>query len=496
MAKRTAVIDIGSNSIRMVVYEKTSRFAFHILHETKSKVRISEDAYKNENNLQAFAMQRTFDALSNFLNIASSFKSRKILCVATSALRDAPNKKDFLSKVKKELKLNIKVIDGEKEAYLGGIACANLLAQQENALCIDIGGGSTEFATINNKNVTNTISLKLGTVRLKELFFDKNDIDGAINYIDSQLMAINNTDISTLIGIGGTFRAISNAIMINENYPLDKLHGYECQSKTFKEFISKILKADENKLKKLNIKNDRFDVIKPGALILQRLLKKIQINKLVTSGVGVREGVYLCDLLRNSKDRFPHNYNTSIRYLIDEHISDKTFSNQLNTVAKKLFMITHNHLGIDEKYQKELAIAAKLYPIGSSIHFYSKHKHSYYLIQNALEYGFTHRQIMLIATLVRYAKRKLPSQEHTEKYTVLLPKKQILNTLSYLLSLSIVLLSHRPRNIDFNLDFEDGILYITSKNNLYLTQEAVKKLSKIENLQIRLKSLSHNKFES
>ena len=107
MAKRVAVIDIGSNSIRMAIYEKTSRFACHLLYETKSKVRISENAYQNAGTLQEKAMQRTFDALSEFLEISNSFSVRKTLCVATSSLRDAPNKQDFLLHVKNKLKLNM-----------------------------------------------------------------------------------------------------------------------------------------------------------------------------------------------------------------------------------------------------------------------------------------------------------------------------------------------------------------------------------------------------
>lgn len=98
MAKRVAIIDIGSNSIRMVIYEKVSRFAFHLLHEAKSKVRISEDAYKHDGALQEVPMQRTFDALSDFIQISNSFKTNKLLCVATSALRDAPNKKTSCKK--------------------------------------------------------------------------------------------------------------------------------------------------------------------------------------------------------------------------------------------------------------------------------------------------------------------------------------------------------------------------------------------------------------
>jgi len=477
LAKRVAVIDIGSNSVRMVIYEKVSRFAFHLLHEAKSKVRISEDAYKHNGALQEVPMQRTFDALSDFIQISSSFKANKLLCVATSALRDAPNKKDFLQKVKQNLKLNIKIISGEKEAYFGAIACANLLPQQHNALSIDIGGGSTEVAYIDKDNVSHPLSLKLGTVRLKELYFDANDIKGAVKYIDKQLEMLPIEKINTLIGIGGTFRAISNSIMKRTTYPLNKLHAYEYDATTLKQFIEELLHTKNDKeLKNLFIDNNRFDVIKPGTLILQRVLKKINISKIITSGVGVREGVYLADLLRNSKHKFPHNYNTSVRYIIDTHVQDKQFCNNLNQLSKKIFDLTYKYFGIDYKYRYNLAIAAKLYPSGSSVHFYSQNKHTYYLIQSALEYGFTHHDIMLIATLTKYAKNKLPSSTHLQLYKQLLPKEQITKTLSFLLSLSIALLSHRPRNIDFELNFDENTLHISSQKKLYLSKEAVEKL--------------------
>jgi len=476
MAKRVAVIDIGSNSVRMVIYEKTSRFAFHLLHEEKSKVRISENAYKHDGNLQKLPMQRTFDALGDFITISESFKVRKLLCVATSALRDAPNKKDFLKRVKESLKLNIKIIDGQKEAYFGAMACANLLPKLSSALSIDIGGGSTELTQINDKNISNTISLNIGTVRLKELYFDKDNLAGATEYIDKELEVLKEIDASTLVGIGGTFRAISSAIMKADIYPLNKIHSYEYSKKRFEKFISDILDADEDDLKKIGIKSNRFDVIKPGALILSRVINKISIENIITSGVGVREGVYLSDLLRGSKDKFPHNYNTSVKYILDTHVDDKAFSNHLNLISKKLFDLTRNYLEIDEKYRYELALAAKLYPAGSSVHFYSQNKHTYYLIQSALEYGFSHKSITLIATLAKYAKSRLPASSHLKKYSALLPEEDTTNALSFLLSLSIALLSHRPRNIDFTMKFTDGVLHIVSTSSLYLVQDAITKL--------------------
>jgi len=486
MAKRVAIIDIGSNSVRMVIYERTSRFAFHLLYETKTKVRISQDIYKNNGNLQNIPMQRAFNALNDFATIIKSFKARKTLCVATSALRDAPNKKVFINRVKNELKLNIKVISGESESYFGAIACANLLPEQENALSIDIGGGSTEFSIINKKNVSNNISLELGTVRLKELFYDTNNIDGAIEYIDKKLEVLNDIEVSSLIGIGGTFRAISIAIMKSSDYPFKKLHSFECKPKDFNKFLLKILKTDENDLKSLFIKKNRFDIIKPGALILSRVMKKILISNVITSGVGVREGVYLHDLLRHSKDKLPINYNTSVRYILDSFVEDSAFSNQLNKLTKNIFELTHKHFKIDEKYSKELGIAAKLYISGSNINFYFQNIHSYQILKSALEFGFTHREIILIATLNKYATKQSPSSRHMNKYKSLLPDKYTLNTLNYILSLSIALLSHKPTNIDFSIKFEDGDFMVKSKDYLYLSKEAVNKLTKVKDFNIKI----------
>jgi exopolyphosphatase/guanosine-5'-triphosphate,3'-diphosphate pyrophosphatase len=485
LAKRVAVVDIGSNSVRMAIYEKTSRFAFHLLYESKSKVRLSQNAYQNNSNLQEDAMDRAFYALADFVHIISSFKARKTLCVATSALRDAPNKHEFIKRVRDKLKLNIKIIEGTREAYLGGIACANLLPTQQNALTIDIGGGSTEFAHINNKNIKDTISLDLGTIRLKELFFDKGDIDGAKAYIDDKLSVLDTIDSSKLVGIGGTFRAITASIMKRNNFALRKLHAYECHSQEFKSFLNDILSASsQSDLKNLYIKENRYDIIKPGALILQRVIKKLNISDLITSGVGLREGVYLSDLLRTSNDKLPQNYNTSVRHIIDSHINDKEYSNNLNKLSKQLFDLLKNKFGLDAKYRSDLAIAAKLYPSGGSIHQYSQNRHSYYLMQSSLEYGFTQNQIVLISTLVRYAKRKLPSSSHIQKYEVLLPDSRTLNTLSYILTVSIFLLNHRPRNIDFDLSLEQNKLYVTSKSEMYLSREGISSLAPLEDLKI------------
>ena len=474
MAKRTAVIDIGSNSARMIIIEKTSRFAFHLLHEVKSRVRIAEDAYQNGGELQEAAMNRALYALKDFIQIADSYDVRKTLCVATSAVRDASNKKQFLSLVKKELGLNIKVISGEREAYLGGIACANLLPQQD-AMTLDIGGGSTECACIESSKVIDSDSLDLGTVRLKELFFDNNDIKGAKAYIDTALESLKADEQRHIIGVGGTFRALAQILLKAKKHPLNKVHGFSFEAKELIALGEMIIDAKgKSELKELGVKKDRYDVIKPGTLILLRIIKKVNAKTLTCSGVGVREGLYLSDLLRNNRDLFPVNFNPSLKYLVDQHSHNAEQRNLRVKLTKKLFALLHKELALEPETEKSLLIAAKLAKIGASHHFYSFQNHSHYLTLTALEYGYTHEEIALISMLVLYQLGKGVKKSYIEEYQPLLPSLETIKQLSHILALSDALLAHHPSKIDFELSFKDETLIVTSdKQSAYLAQESV-----------------------
>ena len=474
MAKITAVIDIGSNSARMAVFKKTSHFGFVLLKEIKSRVRISEGAYENGGNLQDFAINRAINALREFLIIAKSLKARKILAVATSAVRDAPNKSIFLNKAKKELGLNIKVINGNKEAFFGAVAASNLLPNN-NGISIDIGGGSTEFALIKNKKIIDKISLKLGTVRLKELFFDKNDIKGAKEYINSELSKLPEEFISnTIFGIGGTIRALSKSIMKKNEYPLDILHGFNYNFKKEEEFFNLIINSTNSELKSLGFKDERLDVIKEGTLILLQAIKKIKAKEIITSGVGVREGVFLSDLLRNSNYMFPKNFNPSVRSIEDIYQIDKKTSTYETNLALKIFEILKPLHKIDEKYKFHLKYAIKLSTAGSYIDFYSSHKHTHYVLLNSLNYGFSHEDRILIAKTIRYNKKKKIEKEYLSIYKQLAPEKKVLETLCFIFWLTKTLNKNLSnQKLDIILDEKDTL--VVRGENLYLAKEELNK---------------------
>jgi exopolyphosphatase / guanosine-5'-triphosphate,3'-diphosphate pyrophosphatase len=488
MSKVTTIIDIGSNSMRMVVLQKSSRFSFSLINETKSRVKISEGCYENNGNLQDIPMQRAYESLKSFLNISHALKSRKIICVATSALRDAPNSNIFISRVRKDLGLNIKVIDGEKEAYYGGVAALNLL-HDDTFVTIDIGGGSTEFSFVKDGKIEKSISLNIGTVRIKELYFNKNDIEGARKNILDNLKKIFELGIEIpkkVVGIGGSIRALSKIIMAQNNYPLDILHGYSYDVKKEASFFDKIIIARTNDdLKSLGVKKDRFDTIKEGAFIFKTIIDELNIKEVVTSGVGVREGVYLTDLLRNSNHKFPSNFNVSVRSLLDRFQIDEKQSAYLGNNAGKIFDVLKPMHNLEDKFRTLLVVASKLHSIGSTLNFYKSNDNAFDFILNGLNYDFLHTSRVIVAHTIKFSKKSLPSKNDISKYEELLPSLRVMQWMSFMISLNIAINQDfsKPK-VEYNLN--DEILEISLSNKSFLIQSNIEKLETPEDLNIKI----------
>jgi len=488
MSKITTIIDIGSNSMRMVVFQKSSRFAFHLLNETKSRVKISQGCYENGGNLQPLPLQRAFDSLKSFLNISKALKSRKIICVATSALRDAPNANIFINKIRNELKLNIKVINGEKEAFYGGVAAVNLLHQNE-FVTIDIGGGSTEFCFIKEGKIIKSISLDIGTVRIKELYFSKKNMNDAKAYIVEQLKTIKNLNLDipkTCVSIGGTVRALAKTIMEKQNYPLDVIHGFTYKYADEKKLFEKIINAQSNEeLKELGVKKDRFDTICEGTFIFDTILKELNLEKVITSGVGVREGVYLNDLLRTSNYKFPANFNPSVKSLLDRFEQDSKQTAYFGTNAGKIFDALAPLHQLNEKQRIFLVIASKLHSIGSTLNFYKFNDNTFDFILNGLSYDFLHTSRVTVAHIIKFSKKTLPKEKDIEHYKELLPSLEELQWLSFMISLNLCL-NHDYSRTSYEYLLKNNTLVIKADEISYLVQSTLDKIEIPHNLQIEV----------
>ena len=490
MSKRTAIIDIGSNSARMAVFEKSSRFGFHLITETKSRVRIGEGAYEFGGVLQDAALDRAFKTLQEFKNIIQSLKCSKVLCVATSALRDAPNASAFIKKVHTQLGIHIKVIEGKKEAYYGAVGAINYLQHLDDALTVDIGGGSTELAKIENGVIVDTLSLDIGTVRLKELFFDKKKtLEETRHFIETELSRIPSHFFSaTLIGIGGTLRSLSKILMEKTAYPLKTVHGYTYELAPHAPFINAIVTSDVLSLKNLGVRKDRYDTMREGCIIFQSLFQKFDAKKVITSGAGVREGAYLCDLLRSFHHTFPSDFKLSLRSLKDRFSIMEKEDFYLIQLTLSLFQALKPLHLVEDRYQFELKTAAQLHSIGIKLGFYQNQLHGFYFILNSLNYGFSHEEKMVIAMLIKLQNNKLPTPQDLSPYESLLPNLQTLTWLSFLLALAKAIYTDlSPTKMAFS--YQNHTLTIYTQRSLFLAKEQIKQLVKPTSFAIVIKDL-------
>ena len=287
-----------------------------------------------------------------------------------------------------------------------------------------------------------------------------------------------------IFGVGGTIRALSKMIMKYKKYPIAELHGYEVDVAQNLKFFEKISQASEDKLESMGVPQDRIDNIRSGCLILQMFLAHFGAKQIVTSGVGVREGVYLSDLLRGHKNTFPKAFNPSISAIEDRFMLDKTYAEMTRRESLKIFDALFPLHKLDEQCKKLLNIASYLSSVGRILNFYNAELHGSYMLLNALEYGFSHTERLSICLLVEYSGKKIPQDGSIEHISDFMPKLLSLQWLSFMLALAETL-CRSEGNLQIRYEYvKSKILRIYTSADLYLARENIAKLHKPEPLQI------------
>jgi exopolyphosphatase/guanosine-5'-triphosphate,3'-diphosphate pyrophosphatase len=486
MKSCTAVIDIGSNSARLVIYQESSEYGFHLICERKSKVRIGEGAYEADGYLQPVGIHRAYLALKEFITTTKHYPVSQILCVATSALRDAPNGLAFTAWIKKELELDIEIIDGKKEAMFGAIAAQNLLPIKDG-ITIDIGGGSSDLALLKNSKIIATYSLNIGTVRLKELFFDKDrPLSEARSFIKKELENLPlEFKSNQAIGIGGTARTLTKGIMKSKSYPFNTIHAFSYKTDEQMEYFKNISEAKPTLLKYLHIPKGRFDTIREGTLILEEILTHIEAKRVITSGVGVREGVFLHHFLKKSDLQFPKHINPSIQSILDRFEPHHIEIEKREKNITKLFNLFIKEKKIKDRYLKELLYAIKLSAIGYRFNIYQSFQHAFYVTMQEFNYGVTHKELVLTAMILRFGGNELYEKNIYKKYQELLPKKDTLKYLSFIYTIISVLYEQTALK-DFDFTFKDNKLTIIAEGSLYLAEEKLKEIERPKGVKLEI----------
>lgn len=304
---RISVIDLGFNSVKLVNYSVASDLSFKAEEECSIKVRLGEGLSFN-NSLNTHAMTKAIAALKQFREIIHLRKIRNILPLATSAVREASNQQEFLSLIQKETGFRFKVLSENEEALYSYIGASRAVWLPE-AFFFDLGGGSLELVLTNDYKVKKIVSLPLGALRLSEKYVSRSNgvlsrkdalsLEGEIN---DSLPSSSNLRISSdipLVGIGGSVRAIARYHQNITKYPLTKLHNYVMDSSSIKSIRKNLSKLGYNKIAKIDVVGKkRAYTITAASFVIHALMRKFEINRLIVSTHGLREG-YLSEYIRN-----------------------------------------------------------------------------------------------------------------------------------------------------------------------------------------------------
>lgn len=429
-SKNLAAIDIGTNSFHLIVVSVDRRNGkFKILTREKEIVRLGSGS-TDMKVLSESAMNRGIETLKRFKAIADASRA-PVRAIATSAVREALNKSEFLRRVRTATSIKIEIASGSEESrliYLGVLQA--LPVYDKKVLLVDIGGGSTEFLIGQRRSIFYENSLKLGAMRLTQRFFTLDKITpkavkecrkfvrGTIHLVSQE---VKEHDLDVIVGSSGTIINLANMIRLRRgDDPGAKINNVSFTRGELHEIVEKLISAKDVKqrAKIPGLDMTRADIIAAGALILEQIFQSLDIKRMTVSEFALREGIVL-DTIEKQVQRKSFHHLVNIRYRSVLHLAQNfkyeiQHSHHTAHLALRIFDQTKklHHLGDEER--EFLEAAALLHEIGFFISHSQHHRHSYYIIRNSEFMGFTDSEKEIIANVARYHRKSHPKLKHEE----------------------------------------------------------------------------------
>jgi exopolyphosphatase/guanosine-5'-triphosphate,3'-diphosphate pyrophosphatase len=407
--QRIGIIDIGSNSIRLVVYERTSAGANRVIDGSKRSARLSERIDDN-GSLPDKAVDELVDMINHFRLICAHHRTGHIRAVATAAIRNAANRNHILRRVEAETGLPIELISGEEEAGYGFLGMINSMDVKEGFL-IDIGGGSTEVSLFKERTLVQAASFPFGCVSLTRRFANKGMLE------DEQLRELEKLveDAAQrepwlkwspglpLIGVGGTVRALGKVHQAHIRYPFESYHNYPISAGSAEDLFELLRKLPLDKRRKMpGLSKDRVDIIVPGIAILRTMFRVMQASQYVVCGSGLRDGLFYATRFPE-KPRLDDVLTYSVNNLAALHSeAPQQHVSQVNRMALQLFDTLQRAFPFPDRARLWIDVASTLFRIGTGIDYYEYQKHTFYLMINSHLNGLSHREVLQCAAIASF----------------------------------------------------------------------------------------------
>jgi exopolyphosphatase / guanosine-5'-triphosphate,3'-diphosphate pyrophosphatase len=421
--KRFAAIDIGTNSIRCIVVEVKTNGKFKVLDDEKATVRLGEGLYRT-GELTPDSWQRALEALTRMKKVVDGYCVSAIDAVATSAVRQAANGREFIDEIDRKVGIIVEVISGEEEAELAVLSARNNFDMEGVPhVMVDIGGGSVEIITAFGSHLEELVSLQLGAVVLTERFLKSDPVaPGEVKLLRKHIRTVLNERFQDgfpahcLLGSGGTMNAIAAMTMAMGKESYNSIHGYDILRSQVVHLLAMLLRKDLKELRSVpGLNADRCDIIITGVTVVDELMRFFEANILKINERGVREGLVLRGLRRHGfvpMEEKPRNWRDSILEFARSCHFDEEHSLHVTRLALLVFDHLSDSFGLSGRDRQMLEAAALLHDVGYLISYDGHHKHTYLLIRHADLFGFTPREREIIATIARYHRKALPKMKH------------------------------------------------------------------------------------
>lgn len=409
MAKKIGIIDLGSNSVRLVIFEIKSNGAFKLIDDINDTIRLSENMIEGK-YINDIAMHKAVKTVKLYKKLCNAYgiPSTGIIAVATEAVRKAENKDQFLMLLRTGCSLNFRILSGKEESTYVYNAVINSI-DINNGIIVDIGGGSTEIIQFKDRAIKNSISIPIGAVIATESFLDKNLItEPMLNNLEKSISeTLNSLDWlmdethEAIIGVGGTIRSLAKIHRKQIKYPLNQAHNYVMNTADFLSVYDRLKTLDLQKRKKVEgITAGRADIIVGGLTILKSIMSAATSSKLVISGYGLREGILLEYIFKSKNTRrFEDVLSFSLDNFMVLYGVRQEHANHVCHLALSMYDQLSELHGFGEEERKFLKIASLLHDIGICINYYEHYKHSFHIILNSRINGLSHRELVLISSI-------------------------------------------------------------------------------------------------
>lgn len=424
---RLAAIDIGTNSVHMIVVRVRPDLSFEVIDREKEMVRLGAGGLDGRKLTQE-AMNSALQALSKFERLAKSHQVDEILAAATSATREAENGGEFLAAIGRTTGIRPRIITGTEEARLIHMAAVYGVDTPKTSVVIDIGGGSVEITRGVGPEVQYARSFKIGVIRLTERFVSSDPLSGRderkiVKHVAAQtgqyLHRILDAGYDRVIGTSGTILSIGSvASALERGIVPAETRNLRVAAKSIRKFRKAVTELDlEQRLQLPGLDPRRADLTVAGAVLLDTLLRRLKADEITLCDLALREGLVLDYIHQHRRDiarvdRYPDVRRRSAIELGERCNWDAEHSRKVAQLALALFDQTQAIHGLGDREREWLEFGSLLHDIGNHISYEKHHRHSYYLIKNGDLRGFEPEEIEVIALIARYHRRALPARSH------------------------------------------------------------------------------------